>query len=313
MTSNQEDNDIGENENANDMNVNLNNKTIPSILDRTFFKIVRTESENVQGECKRRIKGRIGSTTNFLNHLKTKGHSIQEYKEYKNKQSKNPRKRPYNIDNNNVQRGVPGITITTMQKKQRQFPLSVSSAFSRNSQQVADDLITSFVVETMSPMDIVEHQAFKNFICVNKLTNSVTVMTRKTLQSKMDTKYTAMLQHLTETLERTKYVCATADIWSSSKRSFLGITAHWINASFPRENAALACRRFKGKHSYDRIAEMIHDIHCEFKLDAKKIVKVTTDNASNMVKAFSMFSQNNQTIWITTTMMIQMMISLYKA
>lgn len=41
---------------------------------------------------------------------------------------------------------------------------------------------------------------------------------------------------------------------------------------------------------------MIHDIHCEFKLDAKKIVKVTTDNASNMVKAFSVFSQNNQTI-----------------
>ena len=49
-----------------------------------------------------------------------------------------------------------------------------------------------------------------------------------------------------------------------------------INASFQRESAALACRRFKGKHSYDRIAEMIHDIHCEFKLDANKIVKVTT-------------------------------------
>lgn len=46
-----------------------------------------------------------------------------------------------------------------------------------------------------------------------------------------------------------------------------------INASFQRESAALACRRFKGKHSYDRIAEMIHDIHCEFKLDAKKNCK----------------------------------------
>ncbi|XP_071570736.1 uncharacterized protein [Temnothorax nylanderi] len=232
--------------------------------------------------------------------MQTKGHSIQEYKEYKNKQSKNPRKRPYNIDNNNVQPGEPDTSgITTTQKKQRQV-LSVSSAFSRNSQKVADDLITSFVVETMSPMDIVEHQAFKNLICgVNELTNSVTVMTRKTLRSRVDTKYTAMLQHLTDTLGQTKYVCTIADIWSSSKRSFLGITAHWINASFQRESAALACHRFKGKHSYDRIAEMIHDIHCEFKLDTNKIVKVTTDNASNMVKAFSMFSedsQNNKTI-----------------
>lgn len=51
-----------------------------------------------------------------------------------------------------------------------------------------------------------------------------------------------------------------------------------INANFQRGSAALACRRFKGTHSYDRIAEMINDIHCEFKLDAQKIVKVTTDN-----------------------------------
>lgn len=97
--------------------------------------------------------------------MQTKGHSIQEYKEYKNKQLKNPRKRPYSFDNNNVEPGIPS-TITA-QKKQRQLPLSVSSVTSRNSQQVADELITSFVVETMSPMDIVEHQAFKNLICGN--------------------------------------------------------------------------------------------------------------------------------------------------
>lgn len=77
---------------------------------------------------------------------------------------------------------------------------------------------------------------------------------------------------------------------------YLNVCFFQINANFQRKSAALACRRFKGTHSYDRIAEMIHDIHCEFKLDAKNIVKVTTDNASNMMKAFSMFSQNNQTI-----------------
>jgi len=37
-------------------------------------------------------------------------------------------------------------------------------------------------------------------------------------------------------------------------------------------------RKFKGRHSYDKIAKMIHDIHCELKLKDKKVVKVTTGN-----------------------------------
>lgn len=94
--------------------------------------------------------------------MQTKGHSIQDYKQYKNKQFKNPRKRSYSINNDNVQSGISDIT---MQKKQRQF--SLNSAFSRNSQQIADNLIISFVMETMFPMDIVEHQAFKNLIYSN--------------------------------------------------------------------------------------------------------------------------------------------------
>ena len=68
-SSNQKNNE----ENANDGNNNLTNRTIPLILNGTFFKIIRIESENVQGECttcKKRIKGRLDSTTNFLNHLK---------------------------------------------------------------------------------------------------------------------------------------------------------------------------------------------------------------------------------------------------
>lgn len=95
--------------------------------------------------------------------MQTKGHSIEEYKEYKNK-SKNLRKRSCSINNNNMRSEIPNIT----QKKQR----LLSSAFSRKSQQVVDDLIISFVVETMSPMDIVEHQTFKNLICGNIMLNN---------------------------------------------------------------------------------------------------------------------------------------------
>lgn len=94
--------------------------------------------------------------------MQTKGHSIQEYQEYKNKQAKNPRKRPCN--NDNVQ---PGASGTIMPKKQRQLPLNINDALSRNNQQVVDDLIISFIVDTMSPIDIVEHQAFKNLLYGN--------------------------------------------------------------------------------------------------------------------------------------------------
>lgn len=53
-----------------------------------------------------------------------------------------------------------------------------------------------------------------------------------------------------------------------------------------RESAALACRRFKGTHSFDKIAELITEINDFYGLDSVKIVKTITDNGANFLKAF---------------------------
>ena len=61
-----------------------------------------------------------------------------------------------------------------------------------------------------------------------------------------------------------------------------------LDESNERQSAALACRRFKGAHSFDRIASTLDTIHAEF-VDKASIVRTITDNASNFVKAFSQF------------------------
>ena len=68
--------------------------------------------------------------------------------------------------------------------------------------------------------------------------------------------------------------------------SFLGVTAHWIDASsFERKSCGLALQRLKGSHTGEILAERISNIIKEFNL-SNKVVKIVTDNATNFEKAF---------------------------
>lgn len=100
------------------------------------------------------------------------------------------------------------------------------------------------------------------------------------------------VQKIREELYLLSYVCTTADIWSAKRRSFLGVTCHWIDDHLQRHSAVLACRRFSGTHSFSRIAEILEHIHVQFNLNPKKIVSTITDNGSNFVKAFKEYGVN---------------------
>ena len=66
----------------------------------------------------------------------------------------------------------------------------------------------------------------------------------------------------------------------------MGITLHWLDEkTLERKAVGLACRRMTGTHSYDRIAQLMLDVHDEFTIN-DRTVGVTTDNASNFCKAF---------------------------
>ena len=64
------------------------------------------------------------------------------------------------------------------------------------------------------------------------------------------------------------------------------MTVHWIEVeTLERKCAVLACRRLKGRHTYDVLATAMSAVHEEFDISGK-VVSTTTDNGSNFVHAF---------------------------
>ncbi|KAL3060837.1 hypothetical protein OYC64_015223 [Pagothenia borchgrevinki] len=74
-----------------------------------------------------------------------------------------------------------------------------------------------------------------------------------------------MEKELRKTIHAQDYVSTTADIWSANNKRLLGVTVHWIDAdTLKRKKAAIACRRFRGRQTYDAIATELEDIFSQY-------------------------------------------------
>lgn len=145
-----------------------------------------------------------------------------------------------------------------------------------------DDKVIAFLANTNSPISVVDNKHFTSLFEGTGLK----VMGRKKATNEVEKHAAMMTTKIKKSLKAVDNVCATADIWSGKQRSFFGYTCHWLGDDLQFKSAALACKRFSGTHSFDRIAEIIKIINKEFGLTSNKLTSVTTDNASNFVKAF---------------------------
>ena len=92
-------------------------------------------------------------------------------------------------------------------------------------------------------------------------------------------------------METVNFVSTTADVWTSHRTNYLGMTVHWIHPiTLKWCKAAIACIRVTGHHAYDSLAEKIEHVHASYEVTGK-VTATVTDNRSNFVKAFTVFHQ----------------------
>ncbi|KAL6479152.1 hypothetical protein MHYP_G00125850 [Metynnis hypsauchen] len=160
----------------------------------------------------------------------------------------------------------------------------------RVSQASVDKVVLKFVVQGLHPPHIVQQQGFIDL--VQHLRPNTNVMTRNTIVNKVTKASIEIKRKLKAALSEIEFIATTTDCWTAHRRSFIGVTAHWFNPqTLQRSCAALACKQLKGSHTFSALAGS--GIHTEFNI-REKIVRTTTDNGSNFLKAFRIYGQTDE-------------------
>ena len=90
----------------------------------------------------------------------------------------------------------------------------------------------------------VTRKAFRKLLKV--LNPRARPMGTRRLRNLINKAFLRFKRHVIKEAEEVDHICLTADLWSSRRRGFLGVTAHWLTRDLKRKSYALACQRFKG-------------------------------------------------------------------
>nr|XP_029492831.1 uncharacterized protein LOC115111086 [Oncorhynchus nerka] len=183
------------------------------------------------------------------------------------------------------------VTSEPQQSPISQFMKTSVGQYSMNHPQqksINNAILSDLVINCNLPLSIVENKSFRHFLSV--VDSKYSPVCRRTLTSKGENLATERSSKLKTQLSKTDHVSVTVDIWSHRKmRGFLGVTVHCMEKDGERiqlKSNLLACDRFKGPHTAERICKQFEAICGEYSIK-DKLDYIISDNAANMRKAFT--------------------------
>ena len=89
-------------------------------------------------------------------------------------------------------------------------------------------LVLEYIIKDILPLLTVGSPAFKRLVCgtAGRSSSNVQLPDRKSLTLFLDKGYNSMIAKVKATLETVERVCTTADVWTASRRRYLGMTVH---------------------------------------------------------------------------------------
>lgn len=151
--------------------------------------------------------------------------------------------------------------------------------------------------DAVLPVYHTETDAFRLY--TSRLAPRLKVRNRTFYRQRINTMYARKKAALKNNLEKAQWVCTTADAWTSRRRAYIGITAHWLDSQLKRRSACLAVRRIVGKCDFEVIAKLLESVYEEFDL-LRKLTATVTDNGSNFLKAFRLFGATTPSLGTST-------------
>lgn len=242
-------------------------KAIPKILDGKYFDTKLREVDRVQAICKicgNLRWGSIKGTGNFTRHINDSHRDrVEEMKKYIKQ----------------------GSTINVNDNKQPTL-----KAYTAISNDQVCGLLLDLIIDSNLPFRIVESKSLKELL--SKVAGrEISTPSITKIMSTLDSRFKEMKTNLITELGRQQRVCLTADIWSHMKKSYLGVSVHYIDELWKRQSYILAFRYLNKRHTYDYLAQVLKSILDEYNLPVEKISDIVTDGGSNFCKAFRVFGR----------------------
>lgn len=128
----------------------------------------------------------------------------------------------------------------------------------------------------------------------------IKIPSRHKFMATLGSEFKSMKTALKDTLSKQKYLCITADVWSSRAQSYLGATVHFLNANYIRESYVLGFKYMSGRQTYKELARAMNEILQDFDIKKSQVTHIVTDGGSAFCKMFKMYGQEiDATVVIT--------------